>query len=75
MKIEEKDDYVIIDGYEIDGFIDKKQQCSKCNNSLIHYEDFEAFFCPNCNAWTEEKCMDPSCYYCPNRPENPLPFK
>lgn len=75
MKIEEKDDFVIINGYEIDGFIDKIKHCSECKNSLIYYEDFDAYFCPNCNSWTEDKCKDSSCFYCPNRPEKPLPFK
>jgi hypothetical protein len=73
MKIEEKDDLVIIDGYEIGGFIDG--YCSVCNFSLVFYEDFDAHFCPNCNTWTESKCNDPDCDYCSNRPENPLPFK
>ncbi|WP_088071966.1 hypothetical protein [Gottfriedia luciferensis] len=73
MRIEEKDDFVIIDGFEVEGFIDKTQHCSKCKSSFIYYEDFDAYFCPKCNIWTEDKCGDPTCYYCPNRPEKPLP--
>jgi hypothetical protein len=75
MKIEEKDDLVIIDGFEIEGFIDKSQHCSICNFNLVYYEDFDAYFCPHCNYWTESQCSDPNCHYCPNRPEKPLPVK
>lgn len=42
---------------------------------LVYYEDFDAYFCAQCNNWTESKCSDPDCTYCPNRPEKPLPHK
>ena len=35
MKIEEKDDLVIIDEFEIEGFIDKAQRCSICKFNLV----------------------------------------
>ncbi|MCE4048833.1 MULTISPECIES: hypothetical protein [Bacillaceae] len=73
MKIEEKDDLVIIDGIEIDGSIDMEQHCKKCQHNLVYYEDYDAYFCPSCNEWTEVKCEDPNCSYCPKRPEKPLP--
>jgi hypothetical protein len=75
MKIEEKDDKVLIDDFEIDGHIDEKRCCSNCKFNLVYYEDFDAYFCPNCNYWTESKCSDADCEYCPNRPEKPLPHK
>jgi len=75
MKIEELDDLVIIDNFEIEGFIDRKKFCSKCKNSLVYYEDFDTYFCPKCNEWNEKKCSDPECDYCVNRPEKPLAFK
>jgi hypothetical protein len=55
MKIEERDDLVIIDGFEIDGFIDEERCCSICKINLVYYEDFAAYFCPKCNYWTEKK--------------------
>ncbi|MCQ6282567.1 hypothetical protein [Bacillus sp. EB600] len=75
MNIEKKDDLVIIDEFEIEGFIDKEQYCSICKFTLVYYEDFDAYFCPNCNYWTESNCGDPRCDYCSNRPEKPLPDK
>lgn len=73
MKITALDDKVNIDGFEICGHIDQEQSCSTCKNHLIYHEDFDAYFCPACNHWLESKCNDPSCMYCPNRPETPLP--
>jgi hypothetical protein len=75
MKIEEKDDKVIIDDFEIDGHIDEDRCCSNCKFNLVYYEDFDAYFCSKCNYWTESKCSDPDCNYCPQRPEKPLPNK
>ncbi|MGF6949849.1 putative RNA-binding Zn-ribbon protein involved in translation (DUF1610 family) [Neobacillus sp. B4I6] len=76
MKIEVKDDdKVIIDDFEFYGHIDQKQRCSNCKFNLVYYEDFDAYFCPKCNYWTESKCSDLVCEYCPNRPEKPLPLK
>ncbi|XRG80755.1 hypothetical protein V5E38_10825 [Rossellomorea sp. GAMAL-10_SWC] len=72
MKIVEKDDVVIIDGIEIEGFIDIEKFCSICKHNLAYYEDFDAYFCPKCNNWTESKCNDPECDYCPNGPDKPL---
>lgn len=76
MKIEVKDDYkVIIDGFKIDGYLEKEKTCSKCKFTLVYYEDFDAYFCPKCNEWKEAKCSDPTCSYCTNRPDKPLPHK
>jgi hypothetical protein len=76
MKIEVKDDdKLIISDFEFYGHIDQNQSCSDYKCNLIYYEDFDAYFCPQCNNWTESKCSDPDCTYCPNRPEKPLPHK
>jgi hypothetical protein len=72
MKIEEKDDYVLIDNFEIDGFIDEEKFCLICKSNFIYYEDFDTYFCPKCNKWTEKKCGDPDCDDCTKRPEKPL---
>jgi hypothetical protein len=43
----------------------------------IEYSDYrdgwDARYCIDCNAWIEPKCGDPSCEFCANRPEHPLP--
>jgi hypothetical protein len=56
MKIEETETSVIIDGYEIEGYIDKERNCHICNAHLVFFEDYDAYFCPYCNSWTEKKC-------------------
>lgn len=71
MKITEGYGKVMIDDFEFYGEI-KQDKCSKCNYNLVYYDDFDSYFCPNCNSWTESKCSDPSCKYCPIRPDNPL---
>lgn len=38
MRIEQREDIVIIDGLEISGTIQKNQQCPSCQNSII-YDD------------------------------------
>ncbi|MFE8700456.1 hypothetical protein ACFYKX_07515 [Cytobacillus sp. FJAT-54145] len=72
MKIVETEYSVIINGTEIEGFIDKEQTCSNCQANLIYYDEFDAYFCAYCNEWKESKCEDPTCFYCPNRPNKPL---
>jgi hypothetical protein len=73
MEVIETDTGVIIAGFKIDGFLDRAQYCPVCKSHLVYYEDYDAYFCPSCNIWTEVKCGDPECMYCPNRPDTPLP--
>lgn len=75
MKIVEKDGQVIIDSFELYGQIEQHNFCSQCKSNLVYYDKFDTYFCPNCNSWTESKCSDPQCKYCPSRPEYPLPSK
>lgn len=75
MKIVEKDGQVIIDGFELYGQIEQNNFCSQCKSNLVYYDKFDTYFCPKCNSWTESKCSDPQCKYCPSRPEYPLPSK
>lgn len=74
MRVFEDDDTgeVIIDDTRIEGFIFDEEKCKKCNNSLIYYEKYDAFFCAYCNEWTGKKCGDINCEYCKNRPVRPL---
>lgn len=75
MHISEKDGKVTIDGFEFYGHIEENFHCKNCQAPLAYYEEFDALFCPKCNDWTEQKCANPRCYYCPNRPEKPLVYK
>lgn len=73
MKIIEKDDKVIIDDMQFYGHVDRNQSCNECKLHLVYHEKFDAYFCPQCNSWTEKSCSDSNCKYCSNRPEKPLP--
>ena len=73
MQIEELEGVIVINGLEISGFIDKTKKCTKCQNYTMYDDSFDAYFCANCNEWQEEKCSDPHCYYCVQRPDYPLP--
>lgn len=72
MKIEETDTTAIINGYEIKGFIDEQQNCKICSTYLIYYENYDAYFCPRYNFWTEKKCGDIKCDFCAKRLATPL---
>lgn len=41
--------------------------------SAKYSEDYDAFYDPKENVWTEDKCTDPTCEYCTIRPERPIP--
>ncbi len=38
-------------------------------------ERFDAYYETDTNQWLEDKCDDPECEYCPDRPENPPKFE
>lgn len=38
----------------------------------MYSEKWDAFYNPVTNEWTEDKCSDPNCPECTNRPERPL---
>ena len=63
---------VVIGDYEVEGFIDD-QTCPECKEFRIYNDDYDAFFCPQCNVWLESACSDPTCDYCSKRPWKPLP--
>ncbi len=63
---------VEINGDQIDGWVDDAL-CVACANKRIYYNNFDAFFCADCNIWLESNCSDPACEYCRNRPDKPLP--
>lgn len=61
---------VTINGTMIDGFIDESSH--SCGARRVYYDDFDAYFCPECNEWLEHVCSDALCSYCSNRPPSPL---
>lgn len=65
---------IVIDDFRLFGDY-LKEQCKKCGSNLIYYDFYDGKFCPECNEWTEKKCSDPFCLFCPHRPERPLPVK
>ena len=36
-----------------------------------HNVFYDAYYCEKCDFWLEDKCGDPRCNYCPQRPEKP----
>lgn len=38
-------------------------------------DEFDAYYDDETNEWLESKCDDPTCEYCPNRPEKPSGIK
>lgn len=42
------------------------------NDRMEYCEEFDCFYNPKTNEWTEPKCSDPECHYCSRRPERPL---
>lgn len=75
MGMKELNGKVIIDDFEFYGHIEQDKFCPQCKFNLVYYDDFDTYFCPKCNSWTEAKCSDTHCNYCPNRAEQPLPSK
>lgn len=47
--------------------------CKTCGSGKIRSEEYDAYYCPNCNKWLEGACSDPECSFCVERPERPLP--
>ena len=45
--------------------------CPKCGGPAKYSLQYDACFCPACELWLEERCGDPGCGYCANRPPKP----
>jgi hypothetical protein len=48
-----------------------KNFCSTCSSERQYSEKYDAHFCELCNKWLEDKCSDPGCFFCAERPEKP----
>lgn len=69
---DEKNDLLLVDGHEYDGFIDDTA-CETCSELRIYSSQYDAFFCAHCNKWIDEACKDPGCQFCSKRPWKPVP--
>lgn len=47
------------------------ENCIVCGSRLRHSKKYGALYCPTCDAWRSEKCSDPDCWACNNRPDKP----
>lgn len=52
--------------------MDLTDNVCKCGSERKYDNDYDAYYCGPCNVWAEEKCTDPNCEFCPNRPEVPV---
>lgn len=70
--VEDEDEGTVTIGtLVVQGWIDG-DLCDECGGPNIMDDRNDAKFCPQCDRWTESKCDDPSCDYCPYRPEPPM---
>ena len=73
MEIRDDGASVIVDGVAFSGFLADDRSCQFCDGvPTVYLDEFDAYACPSCNRWLEEKCRDPYCGRCPNRPEVPF---
>jgi hypothetical protein len=72
--IEDGNGAVIINGYTLFGFVDRKE-CQRCGNTIRVLDfSFDQYFCPTCNVWEEPFCLDTTCRFCSGEhPPRPLP--
>jgi len=47
-------------------------ECQHCGQLKEYDDQFDAYYCAVCNEWAESKCKDPTCCYCPKRPDRPI---
>lgn len=68
----EGENIVVAGKQRIPGFI-SRERCPSCFGPVVYHGDYDAQFCPACNAWLERTCPESQpCEYCRNRPERPL---
>ena len=42
------------------------------NEDIVYSEEYDTYYNAKTNEWVEDKCDDPTCEYCINRPAKPL---
>jgi len=45
--------------------------CLDCNSKKLYSEDYDTYYCRECDKWLEEQCSDIYCEYCARRPLTP----
>ena len=40
----------------------------KCGAKKSYSDEYDAYYCNSCQQWLEDKCSDPTCEFCANRP-------
>lgn len=48
--------------------------CDLCDSQVEYSAEYDSYYCVSCNCWLEGNCKDPTCIFCKNRPEKPLPI-
>jgi len=43
-----------------------------CEATRQYSEEYDSYYCRECNVWLESRCNDPECEFCPSRPELPV---
>ncbi len=45
--------------------------CIHCHLPRDYNEEYDAYYCKNCNYWLEKICPDKTCDFCKDRPKYP----
>lgn len=61
---------VAVGSHAVRGHV-RRERCPACRQTTVFDYDFDAAFCPSCDAWLEGRCGDSGCEYCTRRPEKP----
>lgn len=46
-----------------------------CDHQRSYSEQYDSYYCKQCDKWFENKCGEPECEFCKNRPKNPSLMK
>lgn len=49
--------------------------CKFCGTEAEMCSEYDAMFCPVCDIWLEQRCGDPFCEFCADRPSRPSRVK
>jgi hypothetical protein len=48
-----------------------EERCKDCGRMSEFNEEFDSYYCLECNKWLSTTCDDPRCIFCPDRPPTP----
>ena len=52
-------------------WVDRKTLECEEHGELSRSDRHDAYFCEECDRWAEDRCSDPHCGYCSERPDRP----